>query len=209
MKVELKYTNNSDKFRGPAIHFQEHDCFTFAPPGTTEFLDYWTDEMYRCNTGYTAEDGDHIPGFFYFYLNYFQINLVKDDPITGRSKKETDFPRYYDYDRFFFEAVEEAQRQGKHLIVLKARRKGYSYKIASMLLRNYYMHKDSKNYALASEAEYLVKDGILTKAWDGMDFIDQHTAWYKKRQKTDTKIHKRASYIVDINDLLRQLKGLS
>ena len=31
-----------------------------------------------------------------------------------------------------------------------------------------------------------------------MDFVDTNTAWYKKRQKTDTKIHKRASMVIDI-----------
>ena len=190
----LKVTKNSKKFRGPALYYQKHGRYTYAPPGTSEYVTYWTDEADKCINGYTAEDGDYIPGFFYFYLNYFQILLVKE--INGKMDKAFDFPRFHDYDRLFFEAVQSAVEEGKHLVVIKARRKGYSFKIASMLLRNYYFIKGSTNMALASEQEYLVKNGILTKAWDAMDFIDENTAWYKKRQKIDTKIHKRASFIM-------------
>lgn len=203
MNVKLKVTENSDKFRKSAIHFQKFNTYTFAPPGTSEYLKFWTAEADYCMNGYTSEDGDHIPGYFYFYLNYFPINLVKEvevkdskGNISKRVLKDRDFPRFYDYDRFFFEAVEEAEKQGKHLSVIKARRKGYSYKVGSMLIRNYYMYRESKGFALAAEAEFLVKDGILTKAWDGMDFIDQHTAWYKKRQRMDQKMHKRASFLM-------------
>ena len=202
MELGLKVTKNSDKFRGPAIHFEKHNTYHFAPPGTSEYIKYWTDEMNHCLHGYEAEDGDYIPGYFYFYLNYFTISLTKDVEIDVRGEKIArvnrvmDFPRFYDYDRYFFEVVQACDDLGKHLVVLKARRKGYSYKIAAMLCRNYYLIKGSSNYALASEAEFLVRDGILTKAWDGMDFVDANTAWYKKRQKTDTKMHKRASFIM-------------
>lgn len=65
------------------------------------------------------------------------------------------------------------------MIVLKSRRKGYSFKCGSMLCRNYYLIPGSKSYAVAAEKEYLLKDGILTKAWEFMDFIDEHTAWAK------------------------------
>ncbi len=201
-QLRLKVTKNSKKFRGPALHYRKYECYTFAPQGTTEYIKYWTQEMDRCLYGYVAEDGDRIPGFFYFYLNYFPIDLVAQVEVTlpngkveMRPQKKKDLPEFYDYDRYFFEAVEEAERRGKHLVVIKARRKGYSYKIASMLVRNYYFIRGSKGFALASEAEYLVKDGILSKAWDAMDFIDGETAWFKKRQKADTRMHRRASYV--------------
>jgi len=203
MKSGLKRTVNTEKFRKPAIHYKKNEFYTFAPRGTTEYIKYWTQEMQYCLHGYTAEDGDHIPGFFYFYLNYFPIDLVHEVEVIlpngeteMRPQKMKDLPDFYDYDRYFFEAVEQAEATGKHMVVLKARRKGYSYKIASMLVRNYYFIKGSKGFALASEAEFLVKDGILSKAWDAMDFVDQYTAWYKKRQKADTRMHRRASFVM-------------
>ena len=203
MEAELRITKNSNKFRKPAIHFKEHGCYNFAPPGTSEYIKYWTEEATRCLDGYMAEDGESVSGYFYFYLNYYQISLADEIDFIdkwGKTRKKAvkimDFPRFYDYDRYFFDAVEQAEIESKHLVVLKARRKGYSYKVAAMLIRNFYLIRESKNYALASEAEYLVRDGILSKAWDGMDFVDQNTAWFKKRQKTDTKMHKRASFVV-------------
>jgi hypothetical protein len=83
--------------------------------------------------------------------------------------------------------------------VLKARRKGFSYKGASMLIRNYFLFRDSVSYAMASEAEFLTKDGVLSKAWDMMNFVDNNTAWYKHRHKKDTNMHKRASFIQNVN----------
>ena len=196
-KVEVKKILNTDKFRKPAICFEKNGYYCAYPPGTSAYLEYWEQEMAFCLDGFTAPDGDYITGYNYFYLNYCPIRKVTVNKKTGRSVKESGVPRYWDYDREFFLAVEEAERVGKHLVVLKARRKGYSYKVASMLCRNFYLVPDSKNYAFAGEMEFLTKDGILSKAWDMFDFIDENTAWYKKRQKTDTKIHKRASYVFD------------
>jgi len=51
------------------------------------------------------------------------------------------------------------------MVVLKARARGYSFKGASMLCRNYFLIKKSKSFAVASEQKYLTGDGLLTKAW--------------------------------------------
>ena len=198
---KLKVTKNSNKFRKPALHFQKYGTYCFAPKGTSEYIRYWTEEAEYCMNGYTAEDGDRIPGYHYFYLNYFPIIRVneKEVEINGqtvkKSLKERDFPSFYDYDRWYFECVEFASIVGTHMVVLKSRRKGYSYKLGSQLVRNYTFYRESKGFAAAAEAEFLTKDGILTKAWDGLDFIDSNTAWYKKRQTKNTPMHKKATFI--------------
>lgn len=89
--------------------------------------------------------------------------------------------------------MQEAEDLGKHMCVLKSRRKGYSYKNASMACRNYYLIPNSKTYIYASNKQYLTEDGILTKAWDYMDFIDKNTAWGKKRSVNQT-LRKRAGF---------------
>ena len=123
---------NSKKFLQPAIHFQEHGLYCFAPAGTTEYMEYWEREQDRCLNGYLADDGDWISGYNYFYLNYCPILRIVEKEIVDRTgKKKTrrervrEFPDFYDYDYYFFMAVQEAQEQGKHLAVLKSRRKGY------------------------------------------------------------------------------------
>lgn len=183
-----KKVHNTDKFRQAAIHFQKYGVYTTAPVGTTDYRKYWDQESDRCLNGYVAPDGDAITGYHYFYLNYFPIMNLKEVEYTdrfGHIRKRRErifaFPDFYDYDYYYFNAVEEAEDCGKHMAVLKARAKGYSFKGASMLVRNYFLIKGSKNFAVASEARYLTGDGLLTKAWQGMDFIDRNTAWAKQR----------------------------
>lgn len=202
--VVIKRTENSDKFRQAAITYQKNGYYTPIPKGTTEYRKHWDEEYRRCLFGYTAEDGDYISGYFYFYLNYSPILQSKKDTVKMKSneyrevlKRVRDFPKFYDYDRAYFEAVDEAERLGKHLVVIKKRQAGYSFKGSSMLCRNFYLIPDSKSYAIASENEFLLKDGLLTKAWDLMDFIDEHTPWSKKRQKIDQRMHKRASIVIN------------
>ena len=204
--ISLKKTVNSDKFRKAAMFFDKHGVYTFAPPGTSEYMKYWSEEMDRCQYGYTAEDGDFISGYFYFYLNYSRIIVVKDvkikmrnGSITNKKDRVASFPKFWDYDRAYFDAVELAETTGKHLAVIKARGKGYSFKAASMLARNFYMFRESVSYAVASETEFLTKDGLLSKTWDMMDFVDDNTAWFKKRQVKNSSTHKRASFVETIN----------
>ncbi len=195
---------NSDKFRQPALHFQKYGFYTSAPKGTTAYRDYWDQEITRSLNGYLSDDGDYITGYNYFYLNYSPILRTEEREIDlggGKTRKVLDrvrdFPLFFDYDYMYFNHIEEAERLGKHVVVIKARGKGYSFKAASMLCRNFYLIPDSKSYAIASEKEFLIKDGLLTKTWDLMSWIDQNTAWTKKRQKIDTNMHKRASYIIN------------
>lgn len=179
---------NSDKFRQAAIFFQENGCYTLAPRGTTDYIQYWDRETDRCLNGYVAPDGDAITGYHYFYLNYCPIMKLDEVEYTdryGNTRKRRErifgFPRFWDYDYYYFNAIEQAEDEGKHMAVLKARQRGYSFKGASMLVRNYELIKGSQNFAVASEQKYLTGDGLLTKAWQIMDFIDKHTEWSKQR----------------------------
>lgn len=203
---EIKQISNTDKFRQSAIHYEKFGYYTSAPRGTTAYREYWDTEMQRCLNGFVSEDGDTITGYNYFYLNYCRINLVVErdyvmpnGSVTKKQDRIQAFPRYYDFDKSYFDAVEIAETTGKHLTVLKARGKGYSFKSASMLCRNYFLIPGSTSYAIASEKEFLIKDGLLTKAWDMMSFIDEYTAWTKKRQKVNQAMHRRASIVVDVN----------
>lgn len=191
---------NSDKFRQAAIFFQEHGCYTLAPKGTTDYAKYWDEETNRCLYGYTAPDGDSISGYNYFYLNYSPIMKLQEVEYTDRfgdkrTRRERifGFPRFWDYDYYYFNAVDEAENVGKHMVNLKCRQRGYSFKGASMLVRNYELIPGSKNFAVASEQKFLIGDGILTKAWQIMDFVDKHTAWSKQRL-TSTRMERVSGF---------------
>lgn len=193
---------NSDKFRQSALFFQEHGCYTLAPRGTTDYNAYWDRETDRCLNGYVAPDGDAITGYHYFYLNYSPIMKLEEVEYTDRyGNKRTrrerifGFPRFWDSDYYYFNAIEEAENEGKHMAVLKCRQRGYSFKGASMLVRNYELIPGSKNFAVASEQKFLVGDGILTKAWQIMDFIDKNTDWSKQRL-TSTRMERVSGFKV-------------
>ena len=193
---------NTDKFRKAALFFQEHGCYTLAPRGTTDYIQFWEQETSRCLNGYVAPDGDAITGYHYFYLNYSPIMKIEEVEYTDRyGNKRTrrerilEFPDFWILDYYYFNAVEEAEEAGKHLAVLKARQKGFSFKGASMLVRNYELIPGSKNFAVASEQKFLIGDGLLTKAWQIMDFVDKHTAWSKQRL-TSTRMERVSGYKV-------------
>lgn len=195
-----KQIKNSDKFRGPALQYLATGHYCQYPEGTSEYFKYWDEQMDRCKYGYTADDGDFISGYNYFYLNFCPIQRIiyttinnPDGSTKIKKTRDLQFPDFYDYDYYFFQAVEDAEGEGKHLCALKSRRKGYSYKNAAMACRNYYLFAGSKTYIYASNKQYLTEDGILTKAWDYMDFIDKNTAWGKKRS-VNTQMRKRAGF---------------
>ncbi len=197
-----KKIKSSNKFRGPALQFIKTGQYCTYPEGTTEFYKFWDEERDRCINGYTADDGDFISGYNYFYLNYCPIQRITNKTFTradgttyNKRINEVNFPDFWDYDYYYFSAVQEAEEQGKHLCVLKSRRRGYSFKGGSMACRNYYLIPNSKTFVYAANKQYLTEDGILTKAWDYMDFIDKNTAWGKKRS-VNTQMRKRAGFYI-------------
>lgn len=119
--------------------------------------------------------------------------IDKDGNVRTKRERILDFPRFWDYDWYYFNAIEQAEIEGKHMAVLKSRQRGYSFKGASMLVRNYELIKGSKNFAVASEQKFLIGDGLLTKAWEIMDFIDANTEWAKQRL-TSTRMERVSGY---------------
>lgn len=209
MEEGIKYTSkvdfkkkvkNSNKFRQAAIHFIEHGVYTNSIYGSSDYKEYWDQEVIRCLKGYTADDGDYITGEHYFYLNYCPIIRNIDEDYVDRNGfkrkriiRDRQFADFYDYDYYFFNAFQEAGEQGKHLLVLKTRGRGYSYKADALLLYNFFFIPESFSYCFAESEEFLLKDGTLSKAWDIMDFINRNTAWTKKRT-IDKPMHKKAAY---------------
>jgi hypothetical protein len=208
---------NTLEFSPAARHFMAHGYYCDAPEGTPDWEQYWDTELDRCLNGYSV-GGIKITGYHYFYLNYTQIILVNEaaEQVTGRrakAVKEVGFPRFWDGDYNFYWSLHIAKygitlpeydglgldvrirdlEGGLHLVVLKARGKGYSYKSGSILARHFNLGSKSRVYALADDKEYLLKDGLLTKAHDTISFLDTHTAWYQPRLR-DLDMHKTAGY---------------
>nr|UVY52069.1 MAG: Terminase [Bacteriophage sp.] len=117
----------------------------------------------------------------------------REGNLRKRRQRILEFPSFWDYDYYYFCAIEQAELEGKHMAVLKCRQRGYSFKGGSMLVRNYMLIPGSKNFAIASEQKFLIGDGLLTKAWQIMDFLDKHTAWAKQRL-VSTRMERTSGY---------------
>lgn len=197
---ETKRLTGVDEFTIARQHFEAHGVYTNLFPGSAKWLEFWREEKRRCIEGYNI-GRDAITGYHYFYLNYSPIIKVaySGDVEVGtgqiQGSRIEGFPDFWDSDYDYFWYLEEAEKSGSHATVLKTRGRGYSFKGGSMLCRNFFLIPRSKSYAVASEMEFLTKDGLLSKAWENMAFVNDHTAWYKAREKKDTDVHKRASYI--------------
>lgn len=210
---------NTEYFREPAKRFLEKGWYTDAPPGSQEFYQYWTRELDRCKNGYTVGDMS-ITGHHYFYLNYCQIKLTEQIEGTAASKTIA-FPHFWDGDYEYFWLMEISRNGidrkklnglklstdvedrwldgGHHLIVSKARRKGFSYKNAAITTNTYNTVRNSYTLLCAFDKKYLYPKGIMTMAAANMDFLNEHTGWSKRRTVIDKQNHKKASYLEYIN----------
>lgn len=203
---------NKNELRREGLKFHKTGSYCNAPPGSPGYYNYWDEQRRRCLEGYKVGNLE-IPGYFYYYLNFTQIDIVEQNS-QGKYHKVMGPPDFYDWDYEFFWAVEIARHGvtkekynslqldidindisgGNHLVVIKGRRKGYSYKAGSMLARNFTFRRNSKNFAMASEKEFLTKDGLLTKAFNNLSFMEQNTPFGHPKQLKDTEMHKKAGY---------------
>ena len=83
---------------------------------------------------------------------------------------------------------------GFHVIVGKARRKGYSYKNGAICANIYNTVPDSLTIIGAFEKKYLYPKGTMGMASSYLNFYNKHTGWRKSRDYVDRPEHRRASY---------------
>ena len=83
---------------------------------------------------------------------------------------------------------------GFHVIVGKARRKGYSYKNGAICANTYNTQPDSLTLIGAFDKKYLYPKGTMGMASDYLNFLNKHTGWRKSREFVDKQDHRRASF---------------
>lgn len=197
-RIKVDITNphileNTDYFRQAALHHEKFGKYTNLYPNsapTSEYRKFWKEEARRCRDGFIREeDGEWIPGEFYFYLNYSPILRNKIVPGTKRSIRTLGFPDFYDGSYLYYHYVQQAKDLGKHAGLLKRRGIGFSYTGGSGLAKLLILGDTSVNkgnvkaFAIASEKEYLVKDGILNKFNDNISWCAANTPWPRLKSK--------------------------
>ena len=212
---------NTQEFRRAALEFQKQGYYIDAPAGSQDFYEFWTEELRRCKEGFKVGD-TWITGNHYFYLNYVQMKVLDNGNKKGGASKTVNFPGFWDGDYEYFHLMEIARNGAKkedvdalglsttihpdwldgehHLIVAKARRKGFSYKNAAITCNQFNIEKNSYTLLCAHDKKYLYPKGIMTMAAANMDFLNEHTGWSKRRSVIDKQNHKKASYLEYINN---------
>jgi hypothetical protein len=184
---------NTDYFRPGALFYQKFKKYTNLFPNSSpnsEYFRFWKEEARRCREGFIREeDGEWITGPHYFYLNYSPILRSVIKKGSRRAERIRDFPDFYDGDYLYFHYLQQATDAGKHVGLLKKRGMGFSFKAGSdlarlLILGDTSVNKgDVKGFAIASEKEYLIKDGILNKFEDNVDWCASNTPWPRLKSK--------------------------
>lgn len=211
---------NTQYFREAALYYEKHGQYPYGIKGSDEYKRWWAEERDRCLYGYST-GGMWIPGYYYYYLNYNPIQLVERIGTGKSGIRKLGFPKFWDMDYMFHMSAhiarhgitkeeleklpmsipiktdEENLAGGHHLLYLKPRGIGASFKNGSMANRNFHLVPNSKTFLLAHDKEFLVKDGIYSKFQEYRSWVNAHAPEFAvssdfKAGQTD--MHFRASY---------------
>jgi hypothetical protein len=187
---------NMAYFTQSAEHFRKHGSYTLYPknnhPKSPYYL-YWQEEKRRIKDGLIRDDGEWITGSLYWYWNFCPMMKTRKLGVGKRSERISDFGDKWLGDYLFWHYIDQAKELGQHAELLKVRGVGNSYKMGSIGPRNALFTKNSKTFYVASDMQYLTKDGVINKAWDYLDFLGQNTPFPRLRLK-DTQLEKKIGY---------------
>jgi len=212
---------NTQYFREAATDFVRNGgYYTKAPRGSRDYEAYWDLWERRCANGMQVGDL-WVPGRHLFYLNFTPIMKLDDARLADAIREARDahgklgritmekifnFPRFYEIDYEWYNFKDIAWSGGdfmgihsdgaQHIGCAKTRGAGFSYKEASDGCYNYTFIPRSKSYYFAGIEQYLTTDGILNKAKDMLDFINDHCPeWAQNRMKSDQLLKMKASFV--------------
>jgi hypothetical protein len=214
---------NSDVFREEAISFLKNGYYCSDPLGSPSYDAYWEEQWNRCVKGYTVA-GATITGKHYFYLNFCPIKRTLIDENEKQvsknrvARKTISFPDFWDGDYEYYHILDIAGKGcteefyksllldtkltyfdgGKHILVGKARRKGFSYKNGSVAAHQYTFERNSLALICAYNKKYLYPKGTMTMAESYCNFINEHTA-FAKRRLINKQDHIKAGYVEKYN----------
>lgn len=155
-------------------------------------------------------DGDYN----YFWVREIARNgLLKSALISDEEKhriynlepkeREIELLKLLDKIQMMFKIVPSIEKEGvrvenllggKDVIVLKSRRKGFSFKNASVGVTNYFHRPNSYTMLMAYDKKYLYPKGIFGMSMSYINFINNNTAWKAPSDYVRKQDHIRNSY---------------
>lgn len=175
---------NMDYFTETARTFRETGRYTTLRPNpnpNSEFGKWIFREVDRIYNGMVRpSDGEWIPGDLYFFWNYCNMEINKQ--VAGKKyMRSSGFPSVWDGHYLMYHYKDQARNAGKHGGVLASRRRGKSYTLAEMLLKNFIFGESAvanhniQSFVLSYSEEYLNKSGILNKFVSYLSFLTKNT----------------------------------
>lgn len=203
---------NTDVFREPALTFEKTGKYTNALKGTRDYKEYWDVQEYYCKNGISV-GGVKIVGEHYFYLNFCQIVLKRNEDTgineVSKSKikqiKVLKFPDFWDSDFYYFNECEAAKQNNQHLIILKPRRRGYSYKNAAKCVYNYTFFRNSTSLIIAEQSGYSESTLMMGSVY--LDFLIKHTDFGKTRIVDKPRSHMESGFSEILPDGRKVISG--
>lgn len=142
-----------------------------------------------------------FPDFWDGDYNFFWVREIARKGIVGAlNKKDKDYSddellTLYNSLKLSVKIKVDDLRGGFNLVIGKSRRKGYSYKTASIAVCNYYTIPNSYTAFGAYETKYLYPKGIFSMCLDYISFINLHTGFSMPSDLIMRKDHIKGSYI--------------
>lgn len=193
------YFEHTELFSPAANEFLRTGKYSGEVFNSKKYNIFWGREVERCKYGYINPITKvEITGKHYFFLNYKQMKIIPPSEAGKKAaKRVTAFPRFWPIHYFFCNDYELAVKHGLNLSVLKPRGTGFSELISSFGAQEYTFQTEDPVFYFVAVERYLNKDGVLTKAWNQLDFLNQHTerAFKHMRQVKNQDLYKRASFI--------------
>lgn len=197
---------NMSEVTATGRYFKKNGVYTRAPEGSREHKEFWDIEEDRRRNGMTIPgklmynsrgevemQNIHITGEHYGFLNYARINRVKDEDLVAMKQfitkdshilnhsrkvatKDFDFPSFIDGQYHWFKAKEFARRIGLHIVMCKARRKGFSYMEGWDSADTVNMIKQCTVLISAYDYKYItLGNQMMSMAKRYLDFLESHT----------------------------------
>lgn len=188
-------------FRPTGNYYRKHGVVTHLIPNSnpnSEFGKWIRNEIDRIWNGMIRpSDGEWIPGYMYFYLNYTPIIQTKARKGTRQGDRIVDFPQVWEGVYLVFHYLHQARNGGKynnfeggqHAVEIARRGASKSYIMAAILAcificgENSVANKNCKAIVTAYDREKLTKDGTLNKFIEAIDFNAEHTEFPSLRLK--------------------------
>lgn len=162
--------------------------YTPHPRGTKAEKEFWLEEARRCKRGYEPivdgkPCGVWIPGEFYFYLNYGVVNQKVENPDNPKKPLNVaSFPQFMAMDYYYNKELHYRENPTDYgdditemlsILMLKARRMGFSFKAACGMAWFITFNRDI-NAIVAAFSENDAKE-CFKKAIAVIDFITEYT----------------------------------